>query len=213
MDDEFSKSLEAFINLLFAVIVGVGFRQLVVGEFFKDFLAKIGPDFRIILLFIITYFFVISDWVFYHLLMTKYPYTRAKPYRFSIDIFIFFLMFFLIYLSTLSPNIYRITIFLFTLAIWHGIVSIWHILAKGEGYDVKKETIHAHFIRTGTYLIPAVFSLFIILKIIPIYRERPITWIMILIIGIGVAGFNGERLREFLIKAENQADEDISLNQ
>jgi len=201
-ETNFSKTLERFIDLLFAIIIGVGFAEFLQSKFLKDLLLPKLPDFRIMALFIITYFYIISDWLFYYTLMKKYPYQKAKLRRFGTDIVFFFLMSFLIYLSTLPSRPLVILVYVFTLAACHLILFIWHVLA-GREYpsSAKNKDCWAHIVRTSVYGVMGVFMFLVARKISDRPAEGSFTWIAVIVIGAGVVFFNLKRLRQFLEKS------------
>jgi hypothetical protein len=119
---------EILIDILFAIIIVVGSERFV-----HDFLVKnienghvMSPPIMIgILFFFSTYFWVISHWITYHELITKYPYYRWR--KFFVDILLFSVMFIAANISFWAYE-YKFTLLLVSLLIvWHLFACSWHL--------------------------------------------------------------------------------------
>lgn len=158
MDEEkISKGLEDFIDILFALIVAVGF-TFFVDPYLKNFSLTINALITFFL-FVTTYFFIISDWIFYHELMLLYPYKNYG--RFFFDIIMFFLLFLLTYLTFEAKNT-KFIIYILAVAIWHFTAIFWHYFAQKDYSDAQlkfDKSICQHTLRFGTFFGIIIFYL------------------------------------------------------
>ncbi|MDO9098695.1 MAG: hypothetical protein Q7U60_11325 [Candidatus Methanoperedens sp.] len=182
-----------FIDIIFAIIVGMGF------TFFIDYLKIFSlttTNIIVFFLFLTTYFFIISDWIFYHELMDKYPYTKNYT-RFFIDIIVFFLMFLLTYSAFISINTKLLVFYVANVAVWHLSVIAWHISAIKEYQNMKQkivESIKAHTIRFVWYTLIGI-SYFIASQFI---ANEIVTYSTVaVIVMISIWFFNLRRLNYF----------------
>ncbi len=192
-DKDLSKIFVDFIDIVFAIIVSMGF------TFFIDYLKNISltsANIIVFSLFLSTYFFIISDWIFYHELLCKYPYTEYT--RFFIDILVFFLMFLLTYSAMAVTTTKSLVIYIANVAVWHLSVIAWHISAKKEKEykNMKKEidkSIKAHTIRFVLYTLIGI-SYFIVSQFIV---NEIITYLTVAVVVILIWYFNLKRLNYF----------------
>ena len=121
---------EILIDILFAIIIVVGFDR-----FFREFLPEnieelsSMPIMMDIFFFFAVYFWVISHWVSYHELITKYPYYRWR--KFFVDIILFSIMFIIINVSFLAHQYEFSLLLVLLLAIWHLFACVWHLSDRG----------------------------------------------------------------------------------
>lgn len=188
-----SKDHVAFIDIIFAMIIGMSF------GFFKDYLVNFSLtliNMMVFGLFVATYFFIISDWIFYHELMNKYPYTKDYS-RFFIDLVVFFLMFLLTYFAFNARNTKYLIFYIVNVALWHFGVATWHYYAKKEYQYMKKEidkSIVAH-IKRFVYFASVAILYFIADQFIV---NENVTYFAAAFITVGLIGyFNWNRLKLF----------------
>lgn len=128
---KFTEPYLWFIRVLISVNVAYGF-----GVFVKtldfDRLIKAPPVVIITILafFIAGYFFVISNFIFYHTLIEVYPYIKGNFLRFLWDVWVFFLLFIILYLANFWPTPRKLWAFTLVLGLWHFCVWFWHIIVN-----------------------------------------------------------------------------------
>jgi hypothetical protein len=139
---------ELLIDIFFAIIIAVGF-----DGFVRDFLianiAKISsPPITLDILFFFTaYFWVISHWVFYHELITKYPYYRWR--KFFVDVALFSLMFIIANISYHTNQHEFLLLLVWLLVAWYVLACAWHLSDKG--LRPLKLYLRRHMSRAITY--------------------------------------------------------------
>jgi hypothetical protein len=139
---------EILIDIFFAIIIVVGFDRFI-RDFLLDHMEEISsPSIMLDIFFFFTaYFWVITHWVSYHELITKYPYYRWR--KFFVDIFLFSLMFIIINISFLADQ-YEISLLLvWLLMIWHLSACLWHL--SDEGLRPLQLYLKLHSRRVITY--------------------------------------------------------------
>ena len=139
---------ELLIDIFFAIIIAVGFDGFV-RDFLIDNIEEISspPIILDIIFFFIAYFWVISHWVSYHELITKYPYYRWR--KFFVDVALFSLMFIIANISY-HANQYEFRLLLvLLLVIWYVLACAWHLSDKG--LRPLKLYIRRHTLRIITY--------------------------------------------------------------
>jgi hypothetical protein len=117
---------ELLIDIFFAIIIAVGFDRFI-RDFLLEHIQEISPPLAIldISFFFAAYFWVITHWVSYHELITKYPYYRWR--KFFVDISLFSTMFIIINISFLVDR-YEISLLLvWLLIIWYSLACMWHV--------------------------------------------------------------------------------------
>jgi hypothetical protein len=160
---------EILIDILFAIIIVVGFERFV-HEFLVNNIENgdiMSPPIMIgILFFFSTYFWVISHWITYHELITKYPYYRWR--KFFVDVFLFSVMFIGVNISFWAYK-YEFTLLLVSLLIvWHFFACLWHF--SDSKLRPLRLYLKLHAYRVITYA--GIFSLLLFLY-------SPITFIII----------------------------------
>jgi hypothetical protein len=108
-----------------------------------------------LIFFAVTFFWVISHWIFYHELIRKYPYYRWR--KFAVDITIFSLMFIILHLSLSAHDTQIFLLFVIFIALWHATASLWHIADKG--LRPIKCDIKWHIVISVVYLVIFLVSL------------------------------------------------------
>lgn len=145
----FNDLLVQYINYFFSIVTGMSLTQFAKSQFSTDVLEGRRPDFRNLVLYIAVMFFVVSDWFFYHYLITKYPYTHPLGvYRFIIDILLFCLMYFLLYTATQPISVHRLFLTLATLLAWHLTTQGWHIIRR---FEYPADLLFTHLYRATGY--------------------------------------------------------------
>lgn len=140
---------EILIDILFAIIIVVGFDR-----FFREFLPEnmeelsSMPIMMDIFFFFAVYFWVISHWVSYHELITKYPYYRWR--KFFVDIILFSIMFIIINVSFLAHQYDFSLLLVWLLILWHLFAGAWHL--SDTGLRPLKLYLKLHSWRIITYV-------------------------------------------------------------
>lgn len=217
----FEDHRKTLIDIFFAVIITVGWVGFIT-DFAKEPLRSL--DFSDILklhhgniplvfntlFFSAAFFWVISHWVFYHVLIREHPYNMWR--KFFVDIVLFSLMAVIILTSFLiydkkpnltnSPNLTnpKFSLFIISIAIWHGLACLWH-LSDISVRSIRKD-LKNHFVRSIIYL--AIFLFFLIMTSFLGFSNNE--WfrhaIMIVIILLMIS-FNAERLYNFIGRKNN----------
>jgi hypothetical protein len=149
------------IDIFFAVIITIGF-----DKFLHDFLIphieyldsfdfpslfgvlSVPPFIFNMLFFFVTYFWVISHWIFYHELIKKYPYYRCG--KFLADVAIFSIMFVIINISFLAYDNAILPLFILLIAIWYLLACLWHLSDKG--LRPLHRYLDPHILRLATFV-------------------------------------------------------------
>jgi hypothetical protein len=137
VDKDYSEPFIWFVRILFVVIIGNGFRTFSSNFSFEKFINT--PTLVLLTFFayfVAGYFFVISDFVFHHFQIQRYPYPKKKIMRFFEDIVIFFLLYLLLDLASTWPNPRKFWAFLLLLSLWHFSVLFWQAHVNYQ-YDRK----------------------------------------------------------------------------
>lgn len=139
---------EILIDIFFAIIIVVGFDRFM-REFLLHHITEISspPITLDTLFFFAAYFWVISHWVSYHELVTKYPYYRWR--KFFVDVFLFSVMFIIINIS-FEADRYEISLLLvWLLIIWYIFACMWHL--SDWGLRPLRLYLTRHIWRVVTY--------------------------------------------------------------
>ena len=127
-DTKYSEPFIWFVRILFVVIVGNGFRT-----FTNNFdLGNIIVDIKLahvtfFVYFVVGYFFVISDFIFYQIQIQRYPYDKHNIARFFEDIVIFLMLYLLLDIASTWPTPKKFWFFLLLMSLWHLIVWGWQL--------------------------------------------------------------------------------------
>lgn len=155
------EKLPNFIDFFFALIAVAGFVLAA-----SHFGLATSPQFEgaqdrwVLIAFVVAYFFIVGDWLFYRKLIADSPYRNLG--RFFIDAFLVFpLMFALLHFAFLAGDKGRFHFYIFTLAMWHFSVMLWHLALRWEsGKGLQREesqklksSIKAHIKRWAIYAI------------------------------------------------------------
>jgi hypothetical protein len=121
---------ELLIDIFFAIIIVVGFDRFM-REFLPDHMKEIStpPIMLDTLFFFAAYFWVVTHWVSYHELITKYPYYRWR--KFFVDILLFSIMFIVINMSFEADQNKFGLLLVWLLIIWQIFACLWHLSDKG----------------------------------------------------------------------------------
>jgi hypothetical protein len=132
---------ELLIDIFFAIVIAVGLDRFL-REFLIIYLNKlssfdlesISKVFSVpirfdIFFFIAAYFWVISHWVFYHELVSKYPYYRWR--KFFVDITLFSIMFIVVNISFGVDKSAITLLFVWLLIVWYLFACLWHLSDRG----------------------------------------------------------------------------------
>ena len=138
---------ELLIDIFFAIVIAVGLDRFL-RDFLIDHLMKLNsvdfssiyallsytpsashlqiPIIFDILFFSAAYFWVISHWMFYHELITKYPYYRWG--KFFVDLSLFTIMFIIVNISFVVADTNGILLlFVWLLIVWYFLACLWHL--------------------------------------------------------------------------------------
>jgi len=143
-----------------------------------------------ILFFAVTFFWIVSHWIFYHQLITRYPYYRWR--KFLVDIAVFSIMFVTLRLSLRAsdPNIF--SIFVLLVAVWYALCSLWHFSDRG----LRPVRQYSDFLVIKSIVYFSILILFII-------SENPvIKYTLMISVIVLIMGFNIDRLNKFITKKE-----------
>ncbi len=150
-DKKYSKPFVWFIRILFAVIVGNGFRAFSENLRIEEFIHT--PNLILLTFFayfLAGYFFVISDFLFYHIQIQRHPYRKGRILRFLLDIVIFFLLYLLLDLASNWPTPRKFWAFLLLLGTWHFCVMLWQFHVSYE-YDRNWNEGLVHLLKSVIY--------------------------------------------------------------
>jgi hypothetical protein len=141
---------ELLIDIFFAIIIAVGFDRFI-RDFLLEHMEEISslPIMLDIFFFVGAYFWVISHWVSYHELITKYPYYRWR--KFFVDIFLFSIMFIIINISFEGDRREFGLLLVCLLTIWYIVACLWHL--SDRGLRPLKRYLKLHTSRIITYAI------------------------------------------------------------
>jgi hypothetical protein len=141
---------ELLIDIFFAIIIAVGFDGFV-RDFLIDNIKEISSPSIIldIFFFFTAYFWVISHWVFYHELITKYPYYRWR--KFFVDVALFSLMFVIANISYRADQYEFRLLLVGLLVIWYGLACAWHL--SDRGLRPLRLYLGRHALRIITYTV------------------------------------------------------------
>jgi hypothetical protein len=196
---------EILVDVFFAVIIAIGFEGFIHRFFIEDVISKLDffnltslisvfsePEILIdTLFFFVTFFWVISHWVFYHELIERYPYYNS--WKFFVDITLFSVMFVIINISYLAYEEAITPLFILLVAIWYLFACFWHLS------DIRLRPIARylgpHVKRLATYsgLMVLLYDPLSLGQIIPWYRHG----IMIAVI-VAMVAWNTHRLTRFV---------------
>jgi len=151
-------------HIFFGVIITVGLDRFLndflishIDKFFSTFsnislvfnyvyVSNHAPALFNIIFFSVTFFWVVSHWVFYNGLIIKYPYRRWS--KFFVDIILFSLMFVILDISFHAYKIF--SLFVLLIIIWHFFACFWHLSEKGLRDRVREDTV-GHVMRLLMY--------------------------------------------------------------
>jgi succinate dehydrogenase hydrophobic anchor subunit len=163
-------SLVKFIEMLYAVVVGIGFGELPKSPGFKYLLGEETdhPSGWHFLLFTGAMMFVITDYVVYFWLAGE----GGEMYKgntggilFLADVFILSLEYYLISISCSSVSVRKLLAYLITLLIWHAVVCLWYVAKDyGDGHGLRLSVPMPHIIRAGIYACETALLLFAVRK-------------------------------------------------
>jgi hypothetical protein len=198
-------------HIFFGVIIAVGLDRFVndflffhLVKFFSAFsntallfnytyISHHAPTLFNIVFFLVTFFWVISHWVFYNGLIKKYPYKRWA--KFFVDIILFSLMFVAMDLSFRAYNIF--SLFVLLIIIWHFFACFWHLSERGLRDRVKEDTI-AHVKRLLMYASIFIISLLCIKQTITTPIDIIVNDIIMATGILAIIYCNVHRLKEFV---------------
>ena len=159
MNDIPAKALPEFIQLLYAVVLGVRFADFAHGAPFQNLIAGKFKrnEVPVFLLFTSAILFIIADYTVYAWLIKSNPNTYAKDtgaILFFFDIVILSIEYFLISISCSELTARRIESFIVALVLWHIFVCVWWAVdaiehPRGEEWIIPK----AHVIHTIIFLL------------------------------------------------------------
>ena len=201
-DKDYTEPFKWFVRILFVVIIGNGFRTFSANFSIDKFIdAPTIVQFTFFLFFSSGYFFVISDFLFYHIQIERYPYVKGRGIlRFFEDICIFFVLYLILHLASIWPNPRTFWIFLLLLGIWHLLVMIWQFHVNLQYDRIRTQGI-IHLLKSAIYFV--IFGAYtyhqgnipapLTTGAKPEDAMSPIIfWIWLVVIVIGVS--NGKRL-------------------
>lgn len=195
MEAEFNRRLSRFIDFFFSVITGMALLQFTQSPFSKNLenavtlptaIHTLGEYYSVLLLFLFSFFFLVSDWVFYQELIWRLPYKLPVGIlRFGFDVAAFSVLYFVLYLSCHASTVHTALWLVAILASWHLLIAVWHFIAS------RKETyttgLGDHPIRffsyVGVFLIGAETHQLAVLTVLTV---------------VLITYFNGSRLYYFL---------------
>ena len=185
---------ELLIDIFFAIIIAVGLDGFV-RDFLVDSLNELSKTSITldILFFFAAYFWVISHWVSYHELITKYPYYRWS--KFFVDIALFSVMFIIVNISYSAEHYDILLLLVWLLVLWYTFACMWHLSDKG--LRPLKLYLVRHILRISTYaiLLFLLYDPLTINAIFPSYRDGvTITVILAMIL------WNAHRVIMFMSK-------------
>jgi hypothetical protein len=147
-----------------------------------------------LLFFLVTFFWIICHWIFYHQLITKYPYYRWR--KFFIDITLFSLMFIILHLSLTAYDRHIFPLFVLLIGIWYALSAVWHFADRGlRPYRTYSDLL---VVKSVVYI--SILIIFVISRRLEYPQETALV-LMISVILFMIA-FNAERLNRFISKKE-----------
>jgi hypothetical protein len=141
---------ELLIDIFFGIIIVVGFDRFL-RDFVPEHISELNSTSTMIdsFFFFTAYFWVISHWIFYHELVTKYPYYRWR--KFFVDIILFSIMFVIVNISFSAADRPGNTfVLVLLLLIWYSFACIWHL--SDRGLRPLCLYLWLHFQRVMTYV-------------------------------------------------------------
>lgn len=154
----FAQRLPQLITMFFSFTM-VGFFK----TFTDTFHFTTGPaiDWRdpsqvlILVSFLMTLFWIVTAWLGYSVLIERRPYT-ADLGRFFFDVARFSLLNFQMNFSFLAGQISSFQVYIFSIALWHGMMAGWYVQRFGRAPSEAKDEVHAdaasHGVRFATYV-------------------------------------------------------------
>lgn len=140
---------ELLIDIFFAIIIAVGFDRFI-RDFLLEHIQEISSPLIILDMsfFFASYFWVLTHWVSYHELITKYPYYRWR--KFFVDISLFSIMFIIINISFLADRHEISLLLVWLLIIWYSLACLWHV--SDRGLRPLRLYLELHSLRIITYV-------------------------------------------------------------
>ena len=140
---EASKNLQHYVTEVYVLVLALGFVFFVEkGNFAQDLFGQGLLEPLALIYFCVLYFSLTYDWIAYHFLIVKFPYSVTRQLRslarFYTDIIALLVKTFLIYLSTQEVTFAHVISVAVLFAVWHASILAWYWFADQEGNDVSK---------------------------------------------------------------------------
>lgn len=155
-----------------------------------------------LLFFAVTFFWIVCHWIFYHDLITRYPYYRWR--KFLVDVTLFSIMVIVLRLSlSVSDNPTIFPLFVSLVTIWYALASLWHFADRG----LRPVRSYSDFLVVKSIVY---FSILMIFLFVTYYPGNPVTSENKEIVKNGLMSsvvillliFNAERLNRFISAKE-----------
>jgi hypothetical protein len=172
---------ELLVDIFFAIIITIGFDGFLREFFIKSMHGLNAFDIPSLInvfsvhdkligisFFLVAYFWVISHWVFYHELITRYPY--YNQWKFFVDVTLFSIMFVLINISYEAYDYEIAGLFILLLAIWYFFACLWHLSDKGLRPLGRYIIPHIYRMLTYIFLLVLLYDPLSVAQTIPSYR-------------------------------------------
>ena len=158
MKEEPGKALSDFIQLLYAIVIGLGFSDFAHGHSFQHLIGralKIG-ELGTFFLFVAAMLFILSDYTVYAWLISTNPSIyRGRPgaFLFFMDLIILSIEYLLITVTCAELSLKQVEAFLFGLIIWHAVVCVWWFIYAIDHRTSQDWLVpRAHIFRAAVYL-------------------------------------------------------------
>ena len=155
MVTEASKNLHHYVKEIYVLVLALGFVLFVEkGKFAQNLFDQGLLEPLALIYFCVLYFSLTYDWIAYHFLTERFPYSVTLQLRslarFYTDIVALLVKTFLIYLSTQEVTFAHVISVTALFAVWHVSILAWYYFANQEGHDVGK-LWHSHVVMVAIY--------------------------------------------------------------
>src|SRR3712207_328951 len=149
------------------------------------------------LFFAVTFFWIVSHWIFYHDLIRRYPYHRWR--KFFVDIAVFSIMFIALRLSLfVSDHDLIFPIYVSLIAIWYALCALWHFADRG----LRPLRPYSDFLVGKSVVYFSIVLIFIAFGNSVIDRNGQIDAVLMVSVLVLMVVFNIERLSKYISKKE-----------
>jgi hypothetical protein len=198
----FLQRLPQFVQFFFPLTLITGFREF--GDRFDwmtqpSFNMAEPADVLIAASFLVTIFWVVTDWIGYNWLIERVPYTLGLS-RFYFDVARFSLMFAIVNFSFLAGEGTSYHYYIFALALWHVAMLGWHVTrivgSPSEGRSDRLADARGHGMRFLTFFVLGIVYFFGVSFRAEGVALEPLHYALVGLTLLAIIGWNAIRLTE-----------------